>query len=115
MPLYIQPTDEQHRAAVASLRFIVDATETVDSYTTDYTTPAEGAHNILVIDREFLGRERVSDVLRTLAELDAIVAGELGMVMEAVTPEAALRADTVTRARDLADAIREALAARSEL
>lgn len=110
MTLYLTPADQNHQAAVASLRFIVEATETVDSYTTDYTTPAPGAHNILVIDTEFLGRERVADVMRVLAELDAIVAGAWEWaLMEAVTPEARLRVTTVERARNLADAIREAL------
>jgi hypothetical protein len=108
--MYITPTSEQHKAAVASLRFIVEATETVDSYTVDYTTAAPGAHNILVIDRDFLASERVGDVLRVLAELDAIVSGNWEWaLMEAVTPEARLRVDTVERARVLAEAIREAL------
>lgn len=110
MPIYLTPSTEQQRTAIAALRFIVDTAETVESYMVDYTTPAEGAHNILVVDRDFLGRERVADVLRVLAELDAIVQGGWEWsLMEAVTPEAALRADTVERARVLADAIREAL------
>lgn len=110
MPMYISPTSDQHKAAVASLRFIVEATETVDSYTVDYTTPHPDAHNVLIVDRDFLASERVGDVLRVLAELDTIVSGNWEWaLMEAVTPEARLRVDTVERARVLAEAIREAL------
>lgn len=110
MPTYIQPTTEQHTATVAALRFIVEATETVDTYSTDYLIAEGGAWNVLVVDRDSLARERVGDVLRVLAELDAIVSGAWEWsLMEAVTPEARLRVDTVERARVLAAAIREAL------
>lgn len=111
MPIYIQPVTEQHSTTVAALRFIVDATETVDSYSTDYLTRADaGTWNVLVVDRDMLSRERVGDVLRVLAELDAIVSGAWEWaLMEAVTPEARLRVDTVERARTLAAAIREGL------
>jgi hypothetical protein len=110
MPIYIQPVTEQHQASVLALRHIVEAVELVDSYSTDYLVSAPGAHNILIVDREFLARERVGDVLRVLGELDGIVSGGWEWsLMEAVTPEAVLRADTVERARVLADAIREGM------
>lgn len=54
-------------AGLQGLRQVAEATEVVESYCTDYLTP-EG-----VVDLDALGRERVDHVMRTLAELDALV------------------------------------------
>jgi hypothetical protein len=95
----------QHTARVSSLRAILNATEAVDSYCVDYLD-AEGA-----VDVAALMGERVDHVMRTLAELDAIVAAsdELAESGE-ITADAHLFAVTVRRARTLAQAIREAVA-----
>lgn len=104
--MILLPTSD-HEAFLAVCRLVVNQTETVDSYYVDYTLSDPGA---LYVDRDYLGRERVDHVLRTLAELDEITrqgaAGgdsEIGHLSRA----------TVERASYLAAAIREALVARS--
>jgi len=104
----LAPVTAQHTARVASLRAILDATEAVDSYCVDYLISGDGGG--LVVDRESFQRERLADLLRVLAELDGIVTASREIAESgAVTADAQLFASTVTRARLLAAAIREAM------
>lgn len=110
MPIIIPAVTAQHTARVASLRAILDATEAVDSYCVDYLT-SEG-----VVDRDYLGSERVDHVTRTLAELDGIVTASAELAeSNGVTADGHLFAVTVRRARSLADAIREAIVGEVEI
>lgn len=98
----------QHTARVASLRAILDAAEAVDSYCVDYLA-ADPETGLLHVDRDALGRERVDHVMRTLAELDAIVTNAAEVAPHEIVGDAHLLAVTVRRARGLAAAIREAV------
>lgn len=107
-PTLLAPISESRSHALVALRHILDAAETVDSYTTDYTRSADGARNILVADREFIGTEKVGDVLRVLAELDGVAGSDL--YADPSTAHGALFIETQERAGLLAAAIRECLA-----
>jgi hypothetical protein len=101
--MILLPTSD-HEGFLAVCRLVVNQAETVDSYYVDYTDPS-GLH----IDAEYLGRERVDHVLRTLAELDEITRqGGAGGDSEI----GHLSRVTVERASYLAAAIREVLISR---
>lgn len=96
---------EQRAARLSSLRFILDSAETVDESCVNYLA-ADGS-----VDMEQIACNSVSNLVRDLAELDAIVSSMWEYpLMEAVTSEARLGTETVERARALAQAIREAVA-----
>jgi hypothetical protein len=91
---------EPTRIALQGMRQVAAATEVVESYCTDYLD-AEGR-----VDLESLGHERVDHVMRTLAELDALVDGltpDTTYVPRAVFEYVLRTADELRRA------IREAL------
>lgn len=99
---------EQRAARLAALRFIIESAETVDTYCADYLIVGELGGTI---DREQVEADRVDHLARVLAELDAIVSSLWEYpLMEAVTTEARFGAETVERARTLAQAIRECIA-----
>jgi hypothetical protein len=107
-PVFLDPVSGTRTHALLALRHILDAAETVDSYTTDYTRSADGARNILVADSEFIRSEKVGDVLRVLAELDGVAGSDL--YADPSTAHGALFIETQERAGLLAAAIRECLA-----
>lgn len=97
---------EQRAARLSALRFILDSAETVDESCVNYLNP-DGT-----VDAEQIAVNSVSNIVRDLGELDAIVASLWEYpLMEAVTAEARIAVETVERARALAHAIRETLAA----
>lgn len=106
-PILLAPISDARASALVTLRHILDAAETVDSYTVDYTRSADGAHNVLIADREFIGTEKVGDVLRVLAELDGVAGSDL--YADPSTAHGALFIETQERAGALAAAIRECL------
>lgn len=99
--------DQKQRAArLSALRLILDSAETVDESCVNYLNP-DGT-----VDREQIEINPVSNIVRDLGELDAIVASLWEYpLMEAVTAEEKICVETVERARALAHAIRETLAA----
>lgn len=97
---------EQRDARLSALRFILDSAETVDESCVNYLNP-DGT-----VDADQIACNPVSNIVRDLGELDAIVASLWEYpLMEAVTAEARIGSETVERARTLAHAIRETLAA----
>lgn len=105
-PILVPQADEYRSRAITELRVILDAAETVDSYTIDYTKSAIRSDH-LVVDHEFVRSEKVGDVLRVLAELDAIAGSDQPADPHSDTGR--LLVDTQDRARVLAIAIRACL------
>lgn len=104
MTILVPLVTDEHDRQLAALKFTVDSTEAVDSYCTDYL-----ASGLSTVDPEVIGRERLDDLRRVLAELDAIVRSSWEVaLMDASSVDARLLGATVERARNLAAALREA-------
>jgi hypothetical protein len=93
---------EGFTAHAKSLRFVVDAAETINNLCVDYLD-----RQTMKVDLDGLRREPLADIRRTLAELDAIVADGPSIPFEI---GGGLLLNTIERSRTLAAAIRQAAA-----